>query len=253
MYFGAAHVGYALEIAGPVAAIVWLPAGVGIAFLAVGGPGLWPGVLIGDLLVNDYNVLPFGTAMMQTAGNVLEAVVAAVLIRRAMASHPPLASIGGLGRTLLAIAAGTALSATVGVLAQLLGGVIAGGAADTVWRTWWLGDAAGAVILVPLAVAWANPPPRAWLARWPEVVALLVSTALVCEMVFRSSRPLTYLAFPPLIWAALRFREWGATVIIVLLAALSTWHTAHFSGPFVFHSIPQSVVAEQLFIIVRRW
>ena len=40
------------------------------------------------------------------------------------------------------------------------------------------------------------------------------------------------------------------TVIIVVLAALSTWHTAHLSGPFVFHSIPQSVVAEQLFIIV---
>src|SRR3954451_10695457 len=84
LYYGAAQVGYALDIAGPVAAIIWLPAGVGIAFLAVGGPQLWPGVLIGDLLVNDYNVLPLGTALMQTAGNVLEAVVAAVLIRRVM-------------------------------------------------------------------------------------------------------------------------------------------------------------------------
>jgi signal transduction histidine kinase len=250
LYYGAAQIGYALDIAGPVAAIVWLPAGVGIAFLAVGGPGLWPGVLIGDLLVNDYAALPLGTALVQTAGNVLEAVVAAVLIRRAMTSRPPLASLGGLGRTLLALAAGTAVSATIGVLAQLLGGVIATGTAHTVWRTWWLGDAAGAVIVVPLALAWSRPPPRAWIARWPEAAALLGSTALVAELVFRSSRPLTYLAFPALIWAALRFREWGVTVIIVLLAAVSTWHTAHFSGPFVFHSIPQSVVGEQLFIIV---
>src|SRR5438874_13417691 len=44
-YYGAAKVDYALELAGPVAAIIWLPAGVGIAFLALGGLRLWRGVL----------------------------------------------------------------------------------------------------------------------------------------------------------------------------------------------------------------
>src|SRR5256885_17224044 len=33
VYYGAAHLGYAFEFAGPVAAILWLPVGVGIAFL----------------------------------------------------------------------------------------------------------------------------------------------------------------------------------------------------------------------------
>ena len=47
-----------MEFAGPVAAIVWLPVGVAIAFLYLGGLGLWPGVLVGDLLVNDYSALP---------------------------------------------------------------------------------------------------------------------------------------------------------------------------------------------------
>jgi signal transduction histidine kinase len=250
VYYGAGQVGYALEIAGPVAAIVWLPAGVGIAFLAVGGPRLWPGVLIGDLLVNDYSVLPLGTALMQTVGNVLEAVVAAVLIRRVISRRPPPAGLEGLRATLLAIAAGTAVSATVGVCAQLLGGVIEGHATASVWRTWWLGDTAGAVILVPLALAWSRPPPRAWLVRGPEAAALLVTSAIVAELVFRTSRPLPYLAFPVLIWAALRFREWGVTVVIAVLATISTWNTAHLNGPFVFHSVPQSVLSEQLFIIV---
>ena len=67
-YYGAAQVGYALEFAGPVAAVVWLPVGVGIAFLYLGGPALWPGVLLGDLLANDYGVLPLGTALGQTCG-----------------------------------------------------------------------------------------------------------------------------------------------------------------------------------------
>src|SRR3954453_2087780 len=73
-YFAAAQVGYALDLAGPVGSIVWFPAGVGIAFLALGGPGLWPGALIGDLLVNDYGALPLGTALAQSIGNVLEVV-----------------------------------------------------------------------------------------------------------------------------------------------------------------------------------
>ncbi|MGZ4278169.1 MAG: hypothetical protein ACXVVU_16070, partial [Solirubrobacteraceae bacterium] len=53
-YDVAAQVGFAFEFAGPVAAIVWLPVGVAISFLYLGGVGLWPGVLVGDLLVNDY-------------------------------------------------------------------------------------------------------------------------------------------------------------------------------------------------------
>src|SRR3954447_6020671 len=96
LYYGAAKLGYELKFAGPVAAIVWLPAGVAIAFLSVGGLRFWPGVLIGDLLANDYSALPFGSALGQTIGNMLEVVVAAVLIRRLASRAPPLDSVAGL-------------------------------------------------------------------------------------------------------------------------------------------------------------
>ena len=47
-YYGAAKLGFELEFSGPVAAVVWLPAGVGIAFLCLGGLRFWPGVLLGS-------------------------------------------------------------------------------------------------------------------------------------------------------------------------------------------------------------
>src|SRR3954469_20981711 len=81
LYYGAAQIGFALEVAGPVAAIVWLPVGVGVAFLYLGGLRFWPGVLIADLLVNDYSALPVGSALGQTCGNVLEIITIAVLMR----------------------------------------------------------------------------------------------------------------------------------------------------------------------------
>src|ERR1700741_3291240 len=57
LYRAAAEIGYALQFAGPVAAIVWLPVGVGIAFLYLGGLRFWPGVLVGGLVANNYNAL----------------------------------------------------------------------------------------------------------------------------------------------------------------------------------------------------
>ena len=126
-YYGAAKLGFELKFAGPVAAIVWLPAGVAIAFLSLGGLRFWPGVLIGDLLVNNYSVLPLGSALGQTVGNMAEVLVAAVLIRRFLARGSPLDSLAGVARLLAVIAAATAISATVGSLSLWAGGVIAGG------------------------------------------------------------------------------------------------------------------------------
>ena len=170
-YFGAAKLGYALEFSGPVAAIVWLPAGVGAAFLSLGGLRFWPGVLIGDLLANDYSVLPLGSALGQTAGNMAEVLVAALLIRRLVARGRPLDTLGGIVRLVGTIAAATAISAIIGPLSLLAGDVISAGDLPKIARTWWLGDAAGALIVIPLALAWYQPLPRAGAAavrsrRW---------------------------------------------------------------------------------------
>ena len=116
-----------------------------MAFLFLGGLRFWPGVLIGDLLANDYAALPLGAALGQTCGNLLEVVVAAGLLRRLVRDRSPVASIWGVGCMLVSIAAGTAVSATIGSLSLRLGGVISSHAIATVWRTWWLGDATGAL------------------------------------------------------------------------------------------------------------
>src|SRR3954453_1747921 len=250
-YYAAAKAGYELEFAGPVAAIVWFPAGVAIAFLCLGGLRFWPGVLVGDLLANDYSALPVGSALGQTLGNMVEVVVAAVLIRRLLARGSPLDSPGGLGRLLAAIAAGTAISAIVGPLSLWAGNVISGTELARVARTWWLGDAAGALVVIPLALAWYRPPPRGWArGRVVEAMVMLAAVAGVSEIVFRSERPLAYLVFPALGWAGLRFGRRGATLAIAVAVGFAVWNTTHYHGPFVFDSITLSVLSTQLYIAV---
>src|SRR3954452_3763175 len=250
-YYAAAKAGYELEFAGPVAAIVWFPAGVAIAFLCLGGLRFWPGVLVGDLLANDYTALPVGAALGQTLGNMVEVVVAAWLIRRLLARGSPLDSLGGLGRLLAAIAAGTASSAIVGPLSLWAGNVISGSELPRVARTWWLGDAAGALVVIPLALAWYRPPTRGWArGRGVEAMVMLAAVAGLSEIVFRSERPLAYLVFPALGWAGLRFGRRGATLAIVVAVGFAVWNTTHYHGPFVFDSITLSVLSTQLYIAV---
>jgi signal transduction histidine kinase len=250
-YYGAAHLGYAFAFAGPVAAIIWLPAGVGIAFLYLGGLRLWPGVLVGDLLVNNYSALPLASALGQTCGNVLEVLVATLLIGHLIGRRPPLATVADLTRLLGAIAAGTALSAVVGAVSLRLGQVITTSAMPKVWRTWWLGDASGALLVVPLALAWSRPIARPrWNAHTVEAALMLAAITGLSELAMESRRPLAYLVFPALIWAGLRFGQRGATLAISVVAAFAVWKTVHYLGPFAFHSITRSVLSTQLYIAV---
>jgi signal transduction histidine kinase len=252
LYYASARVGIDLNFAGPVAAIVWPPVGVGIAFLYLRGLQYWPGVLAGDLLANDYSTIPLGSAVGQTCGNVLEVVVATMLIRRLVRAAPPLESLGGLAGLLVGITVGTGLSATIGSLSLRFGDVISADSLPTVWRTWWLGDFCGALIVTPLALAWSAVPRRGQ-ARGGgtvEAVAALAAVAALSEYASRTSRPVAYLVFPALIWVALRFGPRGATLAVAIAVAVTLWNTTHYLGPFAFRSISRSELSTQLFITV---
>jgi signal transduction histidine kinase len=142
------------------------------------------------------------------------------------------------------------VSATVGTLASRVGGVISPGAFWTVWRTWWLGDACGALVVVPLALAWSRP--RSRFSRWrgAEFILMLATTGALTALAFSTPKALEYLAFPGLIWAGLRFGQRGATLAAALVTGIAIWNTRNATGPFHFHSISHSILFTQLFIAV---
>ncbi len=248
-YYAAAHVGYALDFAGPVAAVVWLPVGVGIAFLYLRGLGLWPGIVLGDLLVNNYSTLPVGSALGQSAGNVLEVVVATLLIRRLCPRDEPLATLRGVGGVAAAIATGTFVSAVIGSASSWLGHAITLGSLPYVWRTWWLGDLCGALIVLPLALSWSRPLRHPWPpGRVLEALLTLAAVVGLSVLMLNGNEITRSLAFPGLIWAALRFGPRGATVAITVVCGFAIWGTTHVLGPFGVGSIDNRLLEAQVFI-----
>ena len=81
LYYGAGRAGLHLAYLHGSVTALWPPVGVGIAALVILGPSVWPGVVIGDLLLADFST-PLVTILGQTVGNTLEVVVAALLFRR---------------------------------------------------------------------------------------------------------------------------------------------------------------------------
>ena len=178
-------------------------------------------------------------------------LVAAYLIRRLVRNGRPLESVAGVCGLLVAIFAGTAVSATIGPLSLRLGNVLSTSDLPHVWHTWWLGDTAGALVVVPLALAWWRPLDLSWTrARIAEGALMLSAVIVLTEIALRTDRPLVYIVFPSLIWAALRFGPRGGTLAVAVAVGFTLWKTAHHAGPFVVDSIPRSTLSTQLYVSV---
>ena len=248
LYYGAGRAGLHLAYLHGTVTALWPPVGVGIAALVILGPGIWPGIVIGDLLLADFST-PWETIVGQTVGNTLEVVVAAVLFRRLAQKRIALERVWDVLALVACAAVGTLISAAFGVVSLRVGDVITADEFGHVFRTWWLGDFSGALVFAPLILVlavrrtWRMPP-----MQLGEAVVLL--TLLIVLIEVPSQRDVPYVVFPVLIWAALRFGPFGAATAVAITSSLTVWNTAHGSGPFVRASITHSVLSTQLFVVV---
>jgi signal transduction histidine kinase len=233
---------------------IWPPAGLGIAALYLWGLRWWPGVLLGELVVNVELLLhdstfPIGSLLGQQAGNMAEIVVGALLLRRLIGPNAAMDRIEQVGGMLVALAVATAISATAGTLSMVLGGVIDQSEAAAFWRTWWLGDTSGGLVVLPLLLAWARDPITAWrrIRTWEGAAVIAAVTALGIVAV-STEEPITYLVFPALIWAAIRFGPPGATLAVAITAGVAIGVTANEVGPFFKQPINHRTLSTQLYI-----
>src|SRR3954452_6256027 len=141
-YYAAAKIGLRLASLDGAVTALWPPVGVGIAALVLFGPRLWPGIVLGDLLAADFSS-PMGTVLGQTAGNTLEVLVAALLLRRMAGRGVAMDRVRDVFALVAAAAAGTFISACFGATSLRLGDIIPAGEMGEVWRTWWLSDFSG--------------------------------------------------------------------------------------------------------------
>ncbi len=257
VYFVAGKLGLQLAYVHASATAVWPCTGIAIAALLVFGYRVWPGILIGAFLVNLTTAGSVGTSIAIAAGNTLEGLAACFLVQRFAQGKEAFARAQDIFKfALLAGMAATTISATIGV-----GVLVAAGFADwtafgSMWSTWWLGDAVGAVTVTPLLLLWWENPRVRWTREQvTELAFLFLGLFATGWIVFGKpfhgelkNYPLEYLCIPFLIWAAFRFGRRKAATALCGISVIAAWGTLHGYGPFARESQNTSLLLMQSFM-----
>lgn len=240
-YFAAGKLGLKLAFVHASATAVWPPTGIAMAAALVLGPGVGPGVFLGAFLTNVTTAVSAATAFGIATGNTIEALLGAFLVhrfargRRAL-EHPP----DVFRFVVYAALIPTMFSATIGVASLCFSGSASWFAFGSVWTTWWVGDAMGALLFMPFLLAWSAGARVDWTARKVAegavllsglvVVALMMSGFLFQERI--ANAPLGFTTIPFLLWAAFRFSPREAFGAAFLLFAINLAGTLSGHGQF---------------------
>ncbi|HEX4649116.1 MAG TPA: MASE1 domain-containing protein [Steroidobacteraceae bacterium] len=260
IYFAAAKLGLAFALVHPSASAIWPAAGIALAAFLLFGWGVWPAVFLGAFLANLTTHGSFTTSLCIGAGNTLEGLVGALLVNRYAHGRTfyirprDIVSFAGLAALL-----STMVSPTVGLTSLVVAGFAPWADYGRIWVTWWLGDAAGVLVVAPVLVLWASvpqlPEDRSWRI---EGAALLIALSIVSVIVFGAipvagseHGPAEFLCVPFLFWAAFRLGRRAVATCLLVLTLIAIAGTLRGAGPFARGPPNESLLLLQAFLAVQ--
>lgn len=257
VYFVAARLGLMLAYPETNATPIWLPTGIALSAVLLLGNRIWPSIALGAFIANFEQLAGLGLSVpvslaasfCTSAGNTLEALAGAYLIHRFTETRNPFEkSADVLAFIAFGAMISTAISATIGT-ATFCFSISEWGTFVSIWLTWWLGDAVGAIVLVPLIMTYTRFEDAEW-GFWPMAANLLIMTSIVAVsyIVFFMSYPLDFLLVPVLIISAFRLGQFGSAIAICIISGLSIYSTVNGIGIFAAKTPNESLLLQQGFI-----
>ena len=243
LYFVGGQLGFVIKTAFVGITPLWPPSGIALFAMLVYGIAMWPSVVLGIVLLAWFNAIPPSAALFGIAAQVTEAWLAWYLLHRFVGTLNLERYQDLLRFILLAPTLPPAVSASVGCTGLVLVGMAPTDNWLSMWVMWWLGDAAGIIVLTPALLALHALVARTFTpARLGELSLLLLLSSLVAWLAFGSELVespartlLIYLVTPTLLWASIRFGLFGASLITVLHCGWLLWGSYHGMGVFGQH------------------
>ncbi|WP_375429166.1 diguanylate cyclase domain-containing protein [uncultured Sphingomonas sp.] len=221
------------------AAVLSLASSVLIAGLIVSPRRQWPGILISCACASTVASATVGVgpaaAPMLAVANILEGLIAALLIKRFRLQRDPLDSLGSLG--LLVLAVGVIAPAAVAPAAAALIAHATGTSFAVNLVLWFTGHGLGNITAAPVFTLVASGAVGRWVGsasreRRLEAAGLLALVVAVTGSVFAQALlPLLFLPVLPAIVAAFRLGRIGAAASVAIIAVVGGAFSAAGSGP----------------------
>ncbi len=257
-YFVLAKLGLQLASINPSASPIWPPTGLALASVLLGGLRVWPAILVAAFAANATTAGTYESSALIALGNTLEAAVGGYLIQRWSGGRRTFERPAWVAKfAIVTVGPATVISATIGVTTLCFAGLAGWANYNAIWVTWWLGDVAGALVVTPVIVLWAQTDQRQFsTAKVLEQIAVLASTVAVGMLAFSPlvprtefTRPLGFLAILPLVWAALRSGPRDTATVGMVLTGFAVWATIQETGPFGHIALDQSFMLLLTFMI----
>ena len=200
VYFVTGKMGTFLAIPPGYATAIWPPSGIALAGILLYGYRVWPGILLGSLLVNFpttwvtssslETLISITIILVISSGAALQAIVGTYLLRRfagfpnLLASEKEIFSFMLFGGILSSL-----VNSTVSVTTLVLSNRIPITNFLANWGTWWVGDVIGVFIFTPLVLIWTLSPSEVWVNRRKTIsLAVLTTFLLTTVLVFYTSQ-----------------------------------------------------------------
>ena len=248
---------------------LWLPAGLAVTIVLRRGPwfliGLWLGCLAADLRVG----LPPGVAILVEVGRVLEVALVVAVIRRWSGLEETSPCLRGMlvmvgGALLVGCPVGAAwASAFLALLPALDNPPF-----WSRWAIWWLGDAAGILLVTPVLLLrefWLPVPAvtaslsqHLVFRRALSLIATVLPAVPVAVILLLAHWPspldqmgvaLTYLGFPVVVAAALWLETVGAAAVVGVIAVLVILGDTQRLGPFSGHDVALGLFQLEVYVV----
>ena len=250
-YFGLTESALLLPATNPVATPLWPPTGFALALVLLGGYRIWPGILAG--YVSPYLMAgrsPFEYGFVGI-GALLAAFAGTWLIINCSNGRQTFDNPSGIAKfAIISFAPTTMISSTIALAGSIIAGKLTYSDASVTWSTWWLADAVGTVVIVPVVVLWATLPLRSsskWTLLETVVVSILVSVVGIVayspligsnlisddlNVVLPHRSLLGFLVLLPLMWAGLRGNRCSVATAALIFIGMAAWGFSSGSNPF---------------------
>jgi len=164
LYAVSGKLGFMVATDSEFATVIWPPSGIALGIMLVWGYRVWPGVLLGSILINfsltgaDLSIEAMfsgkgATALVTGLGATLQAVAQTFLILKIFGF--PVRIERGRDALLFLLISGPiccVVSASVGTFAYHVVFQSAHSTAWMTWMTWWVGDTFGVIAFMPLVI-----------------------------------------------------------------------------------------------------
>lgn len=236
---------------------IWLPSGMALVFVLLGGMRPTLGIFLGSLLtefsVHEFILAHIGIPLGLALGNTLEPLLIAWFIRYFAAieeSFDLFESSRNVFIFIVAILIAGLPSAFIGVTTLTLSGVAEWALYPDLWLTWWRSTCCSDILLTPLLLIWQHP------IHWEKLRCLTLSEISafigcfigISILVFNYSLAVEYLYLPLLIWSIFRFRRHITFSLVVIISMMAVIFTAQGHGSFSKYPINEALLLLQSFL-----